>query len=307
MDKYLCQIYDGIIKCFPLTDLKLIIFASPGGAKDSAYEWAFAEAVVRDSVKVDYVFVFPLKPSNREKVQDKAKYTNQLKEGYTNLLSRLHEVGLSAIGRPDAKGSDELLIRVTALDEFRISKEVKNERMLDWLNGISCVKPQSHSDPTSFTSQPSYRPSNRLCHLYSKFKVKQLPISSAHVKSLTEVLSSQIANQLQGTKYTEQIQALENAQQAVCPTDYQSNPLGIAALTTHPTYADGCRVDVGWQPSACPMGSVRTSPLGRPQTHLPLCCGQPEKNLSGPGISLPGTGGPDTGLEIVSWDIKSCK
>ncbi|KAH9814560.1 eRF1 domain 1-domain-containing protein [Melampsora americana] len=98
MDKYHRQIYDGIIKYFPLTDLKLIIFASPGGAKDSAYEWVFAEAL---------------------RTGNKAMIT-------------------------------------------------------------------------------------------SKSKVKRLPISSAHVKSLTEVLSSpQIANQLQGTKYTKEIQALE--------------------------------------------------------------------------------------------------
>ncbi|KAH9818115.1 calcium-activated chloride channel-domain-containing protein [Melampsora americana] len=133
----------------------------------------------RSQVKVDYVIVFSLKPLNREKVEDKAKYTNQLKEEYTNLLSRLHEVGLSAIGRPGAKGSDELLILVTALDESRISKEVENERMLDWLNGISCVKPQSHSDPpTSQASQASYRPSDRLRHLYNIITQESNPSSS---------------------------------------------------------------------------------------------------------------------------------
>ncbi|KAH9810692.1 calcium-activated chloride channel-domain-containing protein [Melampsora americana] len=133
----------------------------------------------RSQVKVDYVIVFSLKPLNREKVEDKAKYINQLKEEYTTLLSRLHEVGLRAIGRPGAKGSDELLILVTALDESRISKEVENERMLDWLNGISCVKPQSHSDPpTSQASQASYRPSDRLRHLYNIITQESNPSSS---------------------------------------------------------------------------------------------------------------------------------
>ncbi|KAG0139661.1 hypothetical protein CROQUDRAFT_675013 [Cronartium quercuum f. sp. fusiforme G11] len=98
MDKFYRQIYDAILKHFNLDDLKIVIFASPGTSKDSAYEWVIAEAV---------------------------------KTGNKGLL----------------------------------------------------------------TSKP---------------KIKRLPITSAHVRSLNEVLSSpQIANQLKDTKYSKEIQALE--------------------------------------------------------------------------------------------------
>lgn len=46
MDKYHRQIYDGILKHFNLPDLKIIIIASPGAARDAAYDWIYTEAVV---------------------------------------------------------------------------------------------------------------------------------------------------------------------------------------------------------------------------------------------------------------------
>ncbi|EGG10284.1 uncharacterized protein MELLADRAFT_47238 [Melampsora larici-populina 98AG31] len=49
--------------------------------------------------------------------------------------------------------------------------------MLDWLHGITCVKPQSQSDPTSFSSQP-YKPSDRLRHLYNIITQESNPSSS---------------------------------------------------------------------------------------------------------------------------------
>ncbi|KAH9810006.1 hypothetical protein DFH28DRAFT_933130 [Melampsora americana] len=47
------------------------------------------------------------------------------------------------------------------------------------------------------------------------------------------------------------------------------DPPGISSPTILLTNLDGCQVDAGRSSSIRPMGSVWTSPLGRPRTHIP--------------------------------------
>ncbi|KAG0151035.1 hypothetical protein CROQUDRAFT_651552 [Cronartium quercuum f. sp. fusiforme G11] len=127
-------------------------------------------------VQIDYVIVFSLSPLNKHAATDKAVQAAALKEEYANLMSRLNAAGLTARGRPGAKGSDELLILVTCQNESRIVREVEGERMSDWLHGITFAKPHSQLDSAPF-SQP-YTPSERLRHLYNIITQDAIPEST---------------------------------------------------------------------------------------------------------------------------------
>ncbi|KNZ49712.1 uncharacterized protein VP01_4835g2 [Puccinia sorghi] len=118
-------------------------------------------------LQVDYVIVFSLLPLQPKKsgIEDKSVQTNQLIEEYQLLIQRLKSAGLSATSRPGSKGSNELLILVTAHNETRIKQEIQAERIADWLHGITCIKPESDL-ALSFLSQP-HTPADRLRHLYN--------------------------------------------------------------------------------------------------------------------------------------------
>lgn len=124
-------------------------------------------------LQVDYVIVFSLLPlqstvkSARTDHQDttRAAHAKELADEYQLIIQRLKSAGLSATGRIGSKGSNELLILVTAHNETRIKQEIQAERIADWLHGITCIKPESDL-ASSFLSQP-HTPADRLRHLYN--------------------------------------------------------------------------------------------------------------------------------------------
>ncbi|EFP85529.2 uncharacterized protein PGTG_11885 [Puccinia graminis f. sp. tritici CRL 75-36-700-3] len=123
------------------------------------------------NLQVDYVIVFSLSPLpnqnklKKQAIDERSKHTKELLEEYQLLIQRLKSAGLSATSRPGSKGSNQLLILVTAHNETRIKQEIQAERIADWLHGITCVKPESDL-ASSFISQP-HTPADRLRHLYN--------------------------------------------------------------------------------------------------------------------------------------------
>jgi hypothetical protein len=87
-------------------------------------------------LQVDYVIVFSLLPlqstvkSARTDHQDttRAAHAKELADEYQLIIQRLKSAGLSATGRIGSKGSNELLILVTAHNETRIKQEIQAER-----------------------------------------------------------------------------------------------------------------------------------------------------------------------------------
>ncbi|GAA96390.1 hypothetical protein E5Q_03057 [Mixia osmundae IAM 14324] len=110
------------------------------------------------TINVDYVLVYDYASKPKSARDDVAA-------NYRFVVSKLKEAGLHVTSRLGAPKSDQILIFVRCPDELML-KELKQERLDDWLHGISSTKQPDPKSERDFISDPVSE-GERLRHVYT--------------------------------------------------------------------------------------------------------------------------------------------